>query len=277
MKREVYAKAKELLAGMVKDRDSEYGLAHLQHFYTLYFDGKEPREGGNACYSSIQGIRESLTNVDAIVSLTTHYNKRIPTMEDTGEYYAWLIKESPFSPVFKCKNTKKAVEEGIICHTTQRADLTGGALISARMAYEYPQAIRIWTKLVRGGVHPSIAYMLMMTFREDGVVNTVAPYGGGHCILPHTVYRKDVVNFIKNEPKGERDSFRDDRGYSNNTEMWRGRAGLAVGNYFSTVFNKKFQARKTLFGGVVPAGATNKQLVEEVLKYQEELFKEYKL
>ncbi len=277
MKREIYAQAKEWLADKVEERDALLGLEGLQHFTVLYSDGTPPHKGSTACYSSVYGRDKISHNAEAIVSLTTHYRCNKPTMEDTGEYYSWLIKESPFAPIFKSKNVKKAVEEGLICHTNQRQDLTASALISARMAYEHPHAVRIWATLVRGGVHPSLAFCLMGTFKVSGGMYVVQRTGGAHFIIPYHVSKGFLHNFMCNSPICEEVSFKEYRGYMNNSSMWGNTAGLKLSDLFEDTLRNKYPSKKTLFGGTLPAGTTRKQLIEEVLSFQEKFFKEYKV
>lgn len=76
-------------------------------------------------------------------------------------YYKFLINDSIYAPIFKCKSLSRLMEQRAFIIDTHTPDLLlFGGLCATRAMWEHTDAIIIWDYLVKNGINPSIALVL---------------------------------------------------------------------------------------------------------------------
>lgn len=128
------------------------------------------------------------------------YAKRPLPDEIIDEYLMYITKHSPYKDAFYRKGGKKVREYGyVVMDTTVPANYMASALVALRMIWENPGIPFLWSKLVKEGVHPDVAYCHAYQVNCPDL-KTV----GTHPCNSHTSWdggrfiKKMVKNFITN-------------------------------------------------------------------------------
>jgi hypothetical protein len=123
--------------------------------------------------------------------------------EIIDEYLLYITKHSPYKDAFYRKGGKKVREYGyVVMDTTVPANYMASALVALRMIWEYPGIPFLWSKLVKEGVHPDVAYCHAYQVSCNDLKTVSTNESWSHTSWDgHQFTNKMVKNFIRNKIK----------------------------------------------------------------------------
>lgn len=137
----------------------------IAHFWVYHNNLKTPYEIASACHAA---LRRHAPRAQAIGTLVNSYyfnlhlkNGEI-TRRDALLYFDWLLNRSPWAEVFITKNSKFAIQYGVLCRT----DVPGNMLLSACTAIRYvienprPAIVALFNRFVSNGNDENTSFLL---------------------------------------------------------------------------------------------------------------------
>jgi len=165
-------------------------------FIVFKEDGDFNEYYGEACHSSLSNNR----NIGSKYVLSSIRCQVDVTEDSLKSYYYYLTNESPMKGAFIVKNIEWICHnKQFICTSKVPSNLLAAALIATRQAWEYPNTVNSFYKLVSAGVDSHLAYLLCNScggVKDGGMCFT--RYTSNHSAIDADhMSDKDVLNFIK--------------------------------------------------------------------------------
>ncbi len=189
-------RTRKALAQLKEER--QYGT---NSFGLVFRDRPPVLHRGKVCYNILNVEHPSYsgeTGPISFISLISPLNPGELLGITAVQFMNWLMRDSPFSHVFYTKSGKRALKEGMVCHTDVPAPMLIGGLSIAREVNECPDKVVLWGELVRLGMKPIHAYVATYyLIRLSGMAFQVKkpPYNTNHLALSYPLTREYIKNF----------------------------------------------------------------------------------
>lgn len=176
--------------GVKKLLDSTAGRSteYLCHWAGVRTGEKNPFASyGQVCYYSMKNPSgfEHLA-----VSMTHHVMNK--NEEEKKMYLNWVINHSPLKDAYL--NKKYYIRYGMHLNTDLEFSFLVTAAIALRITWEFPQSVSLWCKLVKDGVDPVVAHVIIHNAHMDDK-GKLSHY---NILSNHGMFRHASKDIIKN-------------------------------------------------------------------------------
>lgn len=117
----------------------------------------------------------------------THIVKADPEMAE--RWFTWLLYDTYWSPFYVDTTVDQAMHSGLLVPSTLPANLMQGCNILTRHNHEHPNSIRAWDALIRAGMEPDVAYLVvfcwgltLQSFKQNMPISFMSV---GHSAMAH--------------------------------------------------------------------------------------------
>jgi len=239
LKADIRKKAQEEGAGsmasyavIVKD---EKGIPHAITHLTDVCHARLDKESN---YDKRDKWDKAVAVLDFFNNGIKRHAKRMPEYK---AYLSYIFTRSPWASAFKKKEMKNVLLTGAEYDVSQPAGIIAGAAIAARMAYEYPERLPVFS-LVRKHASEEAAWLCFYAFSVNGKNYTLNNMGGGHEVLDGNNMKLDCIislfangypeEAFKAKPYSEVSKYRvfatiGDDTYYDGEKKWNPKYGLA--------------------------------------------------
>jgi len=191
-----------------------------------------------ACHASLVRMNvegEYKYMVDAIYPRGKKINTNMAKM-----FTNYVLKQSPYSPMFAEKNINKGFARGYyLFNTDVDANLLTGGAVLLRMLSEVPTIPEVWYHMVKAGADADVAVLLAhMSGIEDGkfYINNYSD-AGHRALVPTWFDENSVAGFINGKHKNY-GKYNVKKRYAGFNGMWREKRGNLMGNNFGDTIYK---------------------------------------
>lgn len=208
-------------------------------FIVLKDDGSYSETTNSACHSALQYGENERSQF--VVSWVWNEHKH------TRAFIQWLVAQSPYAGYIVNKGAKDVLKRGIIVRSSTPSNILSQIMVCTRQLWEYPKIVDTWAALVRGGVHPSVAFPLthLIGKTNHGYTYSILaqhhnPMNGG--VMDKTFFK----NFLNNEPAKPNAPYNKNTNYKGLFILWGGRKHDRVIANLSCDVNKKIKQWGTI-------------------------------
>ena len=173
------------------------------------------------CHAALDRMRlegEYAYMVDAV-----YPHETCITEAQAKRYARYVLKDSPYSPMFAEKNIEKGWKRKYFLYNVDvDSNLLVGGAVLLRMLSEVPKIPEVWNALVEAGADPDMAILLshMCGISPDGMFYINNHSTASHRALVPTWFKKENVNnFIRGKHKLY-GIYKDKEGYCGFNGMW---------------------------------------------------------
>lgn len=181
---------------------------------------------------------------DKAVAILDFFNNGIKRhakcLSEYKAYLSYIFTKSPWAVAFKSKGIRAILDNGVEYDVSQPSGVIAGAAIAARMAYEYPERLPVFS-LVRQHASEDAAWLCFYAFAQNGKNYTMNSMGGGHEALDGNNMALDCIislfangypeKAFKAKPYSEESKYRvfetiGDDTYYGGKNRWKPKYGL---------------------------------------------------
>lgn len=115
------------------------------------------------------------------------------------KYSQYIMRESPWAPMFRTKTLRTGFKSGITMNVNQPISAIAGACIALRNGTECQVRLPMFNLMLSRGFNGHIAYLMSMAYRysPDNKEFYSVSFGDGHDPITESHNLKDIIRFFK--------------------------------------------------------------------------------